>query len=164
MHPTISSSVVLFSFCLQSFLASQSFPMNQFFTSGGQSIAVSALASALPINIQDSFPLGLTGLISLQSKRLSRDLSNTTVQSISSLALSFLYLPTLKSIHDYKQSQSFGNKLMSLLFNMLSRLAIDFLPRSKHLTFMAAVTIGSGLGAPENKVCHYFPCFPIYLP
>ena len=78
-HPTNSSSVIPFS-CLQSFPASGSFPMSQFFTSGGQSIGVSASASVLPMNIQDWFPLVLTGLISLQSKGLSRVFSNTTVQ------------------------------------------------------------------------------------
>ena len=67
-HPTISSSVIPFSSCLQSFLTSGSFPISQLFTSGGQSIGASASASVLPMNIQDSFPLGLTGLISLQSK------------------------------------------------------------------------------------------------
>ena len=71
-HPTISSSVVPFSSCLQSFPASGSFQMSQFFASGGQSIGVSALASVLPMNIQDWFPLGWTGWISLQSKGLSR--------------------------------------------------------------------------------------------
>ena len=75
----ISSSVVLFS-CLQSFPASGSFPRSQFFASGGQSIEVSASASVFPMNIQDWFPLGLTGLISLQSKGLSKVFSNTTVQ------------------------------------------------------------------------------------
>ena len=79
-HPTISSSVVPFSSCLQSFPASGSFPKNQFFESGGQNIGVSASASVLPMNIQGSFPLGLTGLISFQSKGLSRVFSNTTVQ------------------------------------------------------------------------------------
>ena len=79
-HPTISSSVVPFSSCLQSFPASGSFPMSQFFISGSQSIGVSALASVLPMNIQDWFPLGWTGLISLQSKGLSRVFSKTTVQ------------------------------------------------------------------------------------
>ena len=82
-HPTISSSVIPFSSCLQFFPASGSFPMSQFFASGGQSIGVSASASVLPMNIQDWFPLGWTGLISLQSKGLSRvpwGLSNTTVQ------------------------------------------------------------------------------------
>ena len=79
-HPTISFSVVPLSSCLQSFPESGAFPMNQFFSSGGQSIGASATASALPMNIQDWFPLGLTNLISLQSKGLSRVFSNTTVQ------------------------------------------------------------------------------------
>ena len=79
-HPTIYSSVVPFSSCLQSFPPSGSFPRSQFFASGGQSIGVSASASVLPMNIQDWFPLGLSGLISLQSKELSRVSSNTTVQ------------------------------------------------------------------------------------
>ena len=77
-HPTISSSVIPFSSHLQSFPASGSFPMNQFFPSGGQSIG--ALASFRPMNIQDWFPLGWTGWISLQSKGLSRVFSSTTVQ------------------------------------------------------------------------------------
>ena len=79
-HPTISSSVVPFSSCLQYFPASGSFSVSQFFTSGGQSIGVSASASVLLKNIQDWFALGLTGWISLQSKGLSRVFSNTTVQ------------------------------------------------------------------------------------
>ena len=79
-HPTISSSVVPFSSCLQSFPASGSFSMSQFLTSGGQSIGVSASVSVLPMNTQDGFLLGLTGWISLQSKGLSRVFSNTTVQ------------------------------------------------------------------------------------
>ena len=79
-HPTILSSVVPFSSCLQSFPASGSFPMSLFFTSGGQSIKVSASAPVIPMNIQDWFPLGWTGWISLQSKGLSRIFSNTSVQ------------------------------------------------------------------------------------
>ena len=78
--PTISSSVVPFSSCLQSFPTSGSFLMSWLFASGGQSIGVSTSASVLPMNIQDWFPLGLTGLISLQSKGLSGVFSNTTVQ------------------------------------------------------------------------------------
>ena len=77
-HPTISSSVVPFSFCFQSFPASGSFQMSQFFASGGWSIGASAAASVLPMNIQGSFPWGLTGLISLLSKGLLRVFSNTT--------------------------------------------------------------------------------------
>ena len=81
-HPTISSSVFPLFSCLQSLLASGSFPMSQFFASGGQSMGVSTSASVLPVNIQEWFPLGLTGWISLQSKGLSRVLFNTTVQII----------------------------------------------------------------------------------
>ena len=92
-HPTIPSSVIPFSFHLPSFPASGSFQMNQFFASGGQSIGVSASASVLPMNIQDWFPLGLTSLISLQSKGLSRVFSQ--FKSIHSSALSFLYSSTL---------------------------------------------------------------------
>ena len=79
-HPTISSSVIPFSSCPQSFPASGSFPMSQLFASGGQSIQVSASTSVLPVNTQDWSPLGWTGWISLQSKGLSRVFSNTTVQ------------------------------------------------------------------------------------
>ena len=78
-HPTISSSVGPFSSCLQSFPAPGSFPMSRFFASGGQRIGVSASASVLPLNMQDWFPLGWTGWISLQSKGLSRVFSNITV-------------------------------------------------------------------------------------
>ena len=79
-HPTTSSSVVPFSSCLQSFPASGSSPMSQFFISGGQSTGPSASAQVFPVNIQDWFPLGWTSLISLQSKGLSRVFSYTTVQ------------------------------------------------------------------------------------
>ena len=112
-HPTISSSVVPFSSCLQSFPASESFPISQFFASGGQSTGVSASASVLSKNIQDWFPLGLTGWISLLSKELSRLFSNTTVQKnhhsskrINPLMLSFLYSLTLISIHDHWKNHS----------------------------------------------------------
>ena len=80
-HPTISSSVVPFSSCPQSFPASGSFPMSQLFASGGQNIRVSASTSVLPMNTQDWSPLGWTGWISLQSKGFSRVFSNTTVQN-----------------------------------------------------------------------------------
>ena len=93
-HPTISSSVVPFSFHLQSFPASGSFQMSQFFTSGGQSIGVSASASVLPINTQDWSPLGWTGWISLQSTGLSRVFSTPQFKGTSSSVLSLLYGPT----------------------------------------------------------------------
>ena len=133
-HPTISFSAIPFSSHLQSFPVSGSFQISQLFASDGQSIGVSVSTSVLPINIQDWFPLGWTGLISLQSKGLSRVFSHTTVQKHQFFALSFLYSPTLTSIHDYwKNRQIFVGKVMSLLFNMLSRLVIAFLPRSKCL-------------------------------
>ena len=109
-HPTISSSVIPFSSCLQSCSASVSFPVSQFFASGGQSIGVSGSASVLPMNIQDWSPLRWTGWISLQSNKegLSRLFSNTTVQKHQFLGiLSFLYSSTLTSIHDYWKQHSF---------------------------------------------------------
>ena len=107
-HPTISSSVAPFCSYLQSFPASGSFPMSQFFASGGRSIVVSASTSILPMIIQDLFPLVWTGWISLQSKGLSRVFSNTTVQKYQSSALSFLYSPTFTSIHDHWKNHSLG--------------------------------------------------------
>ena len=102
-HPTISSSVIPFSFCLQPFPESGSFPMSQFFASGGQSIGDSASPSVLPRNIQDWLALGLTGWISLQSKGLSRIFPTSQFKSINSSVLSFLYIQTLTSIHDYEK-------------------------------------------------------------
>ena len=124
-HLTISSSGVPFSSCLQSFPASGSFPMSWTFASGGQSIGVSASASVLPINIQDWFPLGWTGWISLLSKGRTRVFSNTNVQSINSLVLTLLYDPNLIYVHGYWKNHSltirtFVGNVMSLLFNMLS--------------------------------------------
>ena len=105
-HPTISSSVVPFSSRLQSFSASGSFQMSQFFASGSQDIGVSASASVLPMNIQDWFPLGLIHLIC--SPRDSQESSSTPqFKNISSLVLSFLCSPTLTSIHDYWKHHSF---------------------------------------------------------
>ena len=142
-HPTISSSVIPFSSCFQSFPASGSFPMSQFFTSGGQSIGVSASPSVLPMNIQDWFPLGWTGWISLQSKGLSRVFFNITVQKhqFFSAQLSFSVGFQAQLSHPYMITgkttaltrQIFVGKVMSLLLNMLSRLVITFLLRSKRL-------------------------------
>ena len=127
-HPTISSSVIPFSSCLQSFPASGSFPMNQFFASGDQSIGVSASASVLPMNIQDWFHLGLTGLISLLSKGLSR-VFNTTVQKHQFFGAQ-LSLYSNSHIHTGKTIAltrwTFVGKVTSLLFNMLSRLVIAY--------------------------------------
>ena len=98
-HPTISSSVVPFSSCPQSFTASGSFQMSQLFAWGGQSIGVSALASVLPMNTRDWSPLAWTGWISLPSSQESSP--TPQFKSINSLALSFLYSPTLTFIHDH---------------------------------------------------------------
>ena len=106
-HPVISSSVVPFSSCPQSFPGSGSFPMSHFFASGGQSFGVSASTSVLPMNTQDWAPLGWTGWISLQSKGLSRVFSNTTVQKHQFFGAQFLYSPTLTSIQDYWKNHSF---------------------------------------------------------
>ena len=102
-HPTISSSVIPFFSCFQSFPASGSSSVSQFFPSGGQSIGPSA--SVLPVHIQAWFPLGLTGLISLLSKGLSRVFSSTTVQKHQ---LSLFYGPTLTYIHDYWKNHCFA--------------------------------------------------------
>ena len=100
-HPAISSSVIPFSSCPQSLLASGSFPMSQLFTWGGQSIRVSALASVLPIEHPGLTPLGWTGWISLQSKGLSRVFSNTTVQKHQFFGTQFF-----SSIHDHWKNHS----------------------------------------------------------
>ena len=138
-HPTISSSVIPFSSHFQSFPASGS--MNQFFASGGQRIETSASASVLPTNIQCCFPLGLTGLISLHSKGLSRVFSNTTVPKHQFFGVQ----PSLwfnSQNHTWLPEKTVAltiwtsvDKVMSLLFNMLSRFLIGFLPRSKCLLF-----------------------------
>ena len=132
-HPTILSSVVLVSYCLQSFPESGSFQMSQFFASGGQRIG--ALASVLPMNIQDWFPLGLTGLISLQSKGLSSLLQHHHSKvsilwhlNVFMVQLSHPYMTPGKTI-GLKTIWTFVNKEMSLLFNMLSRFVIAFLQR-----------------------------------
>ena len=137
-HPTISSSVIPFSSCLQSFSASGSFPLSHFFASGGQSIGVSASASVLPMNIQDWFPLGWTDWISLLSKGPSRvHQHHSSKTSILQLSVFFIvqlphpYMTTGKTIALTRWT--FVGKVTSLLFNMLFRLVITILPRSKHL-------------------------------
>ena len=144
--------------------------MSHFFTSGGQNIGVSASASVLPKSIQDWFPLGLTGWTTLQSKGLSSIFSNTTLQKhqffgtrLSLVQLSHPYLTTGKTIALTRWT--FVGKVMSLLFSMLSRLVIAFLPRSKaSFNFIATVSICSDFGGPQNRVCHCFHCFSICLP
>ena len=166
-HPTISLSVIPLSSCLQSFPAPRSFPVSQFFTSGGQRIG--DLAPVLPVNIQDWLPLGLTGWISLQFKGLSRVFSKPQFKTINSSALSFLYHPTLISIHDYWKNLdlsrwTFVGKVTSRLFNMLSRFVIAFLPRSKQLLVSWPQSPSAVILEPKKTVSHCFHCFPIYLP
>ena len=108
-HPTISSCVIPFSSCPQSFPGSGSFQMSHCLASGGQSIGASASASAsvLPMNTQDWSPLGWTGGISLMSKGLSRVFSNTTVQKHQFFMVNSPYGPILTSIHDYWKNHNF---------------------------------------------------------
>ena len=169
-HPTISSSVIPFSSCLQSFPATGSFPITQFFASGGQSIGVSALASVLPMNIQGWSPLGWTGWISLQSKGLSKSLlqhqsSKASIPQRSAffrVQISHPYITTGKTIALIRWT--FVGNVMSLLFNMLSRLVITFLPRSKHLLFSWLQSPSAVILEPKKIVSHCFHCFSIYFP
>ena len=165
-HPTISSSVGPFSSCPQSFPALRSFQMTQVLASVGQSFGVSV--SVLPMNIQNWFPLGLISLISLQSKGLSR-VFNTTVQKhqffgaqLSLVHISHPYITPGKTISLTRWT--FVGKVMSLLFNVWSRLVITFLPRSKHLLILLLQRPSAVVLEPKNKVWHCFHCFPIYLP
>ena len=168
-HPTTSSSIIPFSSCPQSFPASCSFPMRQFFASGGQSIGASASASVLPMNIQDWFPLGLT-VWSSCSPRDSQESSPTPqFKSVNSSVLRFLYVPTFTSIHDYWKTitltrQTFVGKVLSLLFNVLSRFVIAFLPRSKHVLISWLQSPSAVILEPRKIVCCCFCFFPIYLP
>ena len=135
-HPTISSSVASSSSCLQPFAASGSFPVSQFFASGGQSTGASASASVLPINIQGWFLLGQNGWISLQSKRLFKSLlqhhsSKASILQCSAffiVQLSHPYITTGKTIA--LTTWTFVGKVMSLLFNMLSKLFMGFISSS----------------------------------
>ena len=134
-HPTISSSVIPFSSCLKSFPASESFQMSQLFASDGQKIGVSASTSVLPMNTWDWSPLGWTGWI-LQSKGLSSSSKASILRHSTFLIvqLSHPYMTTGKTIALTRWT--FVHKVMSLLFNMLSRLVITFLPRTKRLLIL----------------------------
>ena len=125
-HPTVLSSVIPFSSCLQSFPASGTFPVSQLFPSGGQSIGVSASASVLPMNIQDCFPLGWTGWISLQSKGLKSILqhhsSKASILQCSAFFIVKISHPNMTTGKTIALTRwTFVGKVMFLLFNMLSR-------------------------------------------
>ena len=154
MLSTTSFSATLFSFCLQFFPASESFQRSQLFASGGQSTGASASASVLPMNIQGLFPLGLTGLISLLSKGHLRVFTSTTVRKHHSAVLRLLYGPTLMSMTIGKTTAltiwTFVSKLMSLLFNMLSRFVIAFLPRRKWLVISWLLSLSTVILEPKK--------------
>ena len=150
-----SSSVIPSSSHLQSFSALKSFQMSQFYTSGGQSIGVSASASVLPVNIQDWFPLGWTGWISLQSKSLLKHhTSKVSILQCSAffiVLLSHAYMTTGKTIALTRWT-FVGKVKKSLLFNMLSRLVITFLPKSKRLLISWLQSLYAVILEPPPKI------------
>ena len=171
----MSSSIVPFSSCLQSFPASGTFPMTQFFIWRGQSTGASASASVLPMNIQDWFPLGLLSfridwfdLLAVQrtlKSLLQHHSSKASIYWLSAffmVQLSHPYMTTGKTITLTRQT--FVGKGMSLLLNMLSRLVIAFLPRSKHLLISWLQSPPAVILEPKKIVCHCFHCISIYLP
>ena len=144
--------------------------MSQLFASGGQRIGVSTSTSVLPMNTKDWSPLGWTGWISLQSKGLPRVFSKTTLQrhqfftnQLSLESNSQIHITTGKIIALTRQT--IVGKLTSLLFNMLSRLVKNFLPKSKRLLISWLQSPSPvSFEPPKNIVSHCFHCFPIYLP
>ena len=167
-HQAISSSVVPFSSCPQSLPASESFPMSQLFAWGGQSIGVSASASVLPMNTQDWSPLGWTGWISLQSKGrlLQHHSSKTSIFQLSAfftVQLSHPYMTTGKTTALTRWT--FVGKVMSLLFNMLYRLVITFLPSCKRLLISWLQSPSAVILEPKNiksdTVSTVSPLFPM---
>ena len=158
-HPTISSSVIPFSSCLQSFPASGSFPVSQFFASGVQSTRVSGLIS---------FRMDWFDLFAVQRTLKSHLPHHSSKASILWCSAFFIvqishpYLTTGKTIALTRRT--FVGKVMSLHFNMLSRLVITFLPRSKRLSVSWLQTSSAVILEPQNTVCHCFHCLSIYLP
>ena len=156
---------------LQSFQASRSFPVSQLFASGGQSIGVLDSASVLPVNIYlglISFRIDWFDLLAVQRTLKSLHQHHNSKASILQhsaffiVQLSHPYTTTGKFIALARWT--FVGKVMSLLFSTLSRLVIAFLPRSKHLLISWLQSPPAVFGAPQNKLCHCFHCFPIYLP
>ena len=168
-HPTISSSVIPHSSCPQSYPASGSFQMSQLFASGGQSIGVSASASALPMNTQDWSPFRMDwldlrvvqGTLKSLLQHHSSKASILRCSAFFKVQLSHPYTNTGKTIALTRQT--FVGKAMSLLFSMLSRLVITFLPRSKHL-LISWLQSPSAVILEPPKIWHCFHCFSTYLP
>ena len=139
--------------------------MCQLFTSGGQSFGVSASALVLPMNIQDWFPLGWTPVQGTLKSLLQHHSSKASILRHSDffiVPLSHPYMTTRKTIALTRQP--FVGKVMSLLFNMLSRLVITFLPRSKGLLISWLQSPSAVILEPQKIKCHCFHCFPIYFP
>ena len=144
--------------------------MSQIFASDGQSIRVSASTSVLPMNIQDQIWFRMDWLDILAVQRTLKSLLQHYSSKASILRCSAFF--TVQLSHPYMTTgktialtrRTFVGKVKSLLYNMLSRLVIIFLPRSKSFNYMAAITTCSDFGAQKNKVSHGFHCFPIYLP
>ena len=167
-HPTNSSSVITFSSRLQSFPALGSFQMSQFFASGGQSIGASTSASVLPMYIQDWFPLD--GLVGSPCCPRDSESSPTPQFKPSILRHSSFFIALLS--HPYMTigktivltPRTFAAEVISMLFNMLSRLVIAFLPKSKHLLISWLQSPSAVIFVPPKIKSHCFHCFPIYLP
>ena len=164
-HPAISSSVVPFSSCPQSLPASESFPMTQLFAWGGQSSGVSALASFLPKKPQGWYPSEWTGWISLQSKGLKSLLQHHSSKAsilrcpaFFTVQVSYPYMTTGKTVALTRWT--FVGKVMSLLYNMLSRLVITFLPRSKHLLISWLQSPSAVTLEPKKLSLTLFALFP----
>ena len=162
-HPTISSSSVPFSSCRQSFPASGSLPMSQLFASGGQSIGVSASASVPSMSIQDWFTdwldlLAVQGTLKSLLQCHSSKASILLCSAFFIVQLSHWYMTTGKTIALTRQT--FVSKVISLHFNMLSRLVITFLPRSECL-LISWLQSPSAVILEPNSYC--FHCFPIYF-
>ena len=165
----LSNHVILcrpFSLRLQSFPASGSLPVSQLFVSHGPNIGASSLAAIFPANIQGWFLFGWIGLISLQSKGLptlfQHHNSKASIlwrSAFFRVQLSYPYMTTEKAIALI--TWTLVSKVMSLLFNMLCMFVIAFFPRSRHLNFMAVVSVHSDLGAQEKKICHCFLFLPL---
>ena len=165
-HPTISSSVIPFSSCLQSFPTSGSFPVNQLFTSCGQLLEFQLPSYERPGLI--SFRMDWLDLLAVQGmlKSLLQHHSSKSAilwrSDFFMMQLSHPYVTTGKTI--VLTTRTFVGKVMSLLLNMLSRLVITFLPRSKRLLISWLQSLSAVIfGTQENEVCHCFHCFPIYL-
>ena len=138
--------------------------MCQFFASDGQGIRISALALVLPVRIQDSFPLGWTGWISLQSKSLLQHHSSkaSILQRPAFFIVQLLHPCMTTGKTTTFTRQTFVGKVMPLLFNMLFRFVIAFLSRSKHLLISLMQSLSAEtFGAQEKKTCHCFPYLPI---